>query len=161
MTTADVRQLTITRVVDAPRPLVYRAFTHPNDLAQWWGPAGNEMPPDTMDFDVRPGGHQQWTEVNPADPGVLVEVRIDLADVAENEVIDGVMRVAGRLPDGIEPFETRLRVEFYDEPAGRTRIEIRQWVPVPLEAPTRQGWQEALAKLDVALTGAATAWMEA
>jgi uncharacterized protein YndB with AHSA1/START domain len=157
---AKADHLSITRVVDAPRPLVYRAFTNPDDLAAWWGPTGNQLPRDEIDFDVRPGGHQRWTEVNPAAPDLHVHVHIDLADVAENELIDGVMRVAGRLQEGIEPFETRLRVEFHDEADGRTRIEIRQWLPGPLAAPSEQGWREAFAKLDVALAAAGAARVE-
>lgn len=152
--TAEAHHLSITRVVDAPRALVYRAFTNPEDLAAWWGPTGNELPRDEIDFDVRPGGHQRWTEINAAAPGIRIYVHLDLADVAENELIEGVMRVAGRLQDGIEPFETRLRVEFHDEADGRTRIEIRQWLPGPLAAPSEQGWREAFAKLDAALAGA-------
>nr|BFE63997.1 hypothetical protein GCM10020063_085230 [Dactylosporangium thailandense] len=50
-------------------------------------------------------------------------------DVADGELLEGVMHVSGRLQEGIEPFETRLRVEFHDEADGRTRIEIRQCLP--------------------------------
>lgn len=153
MTANDVRQLAISRDVDAPRALVYRAFTNPDDLAAWWGPVGNELVRDEITCDVRPGGHQRWTEINAATPGLRVHVRFDLAHVTENELIEGVMRVTGRLQEGIEPFETRLRVEFHDEPGGRTRIEIRQWVPAPVAGATEQGWREALTKLDTALTG--------
>lgn len=154
MTTA-ARPLAITRVVDAPRALTYRAFTDPEHFAAWWGPAGNELLQDEMHFDVRPGGHQCWTEVNADAPDLRVRGRLDLTDVAENELIEGVMRIGGRLQDGIEPFETRLRVEFHDEADYRTRIEIRQWLPDPLVAPSHQGWHEAFAKLDAALTAAA------
>lgn len=154
--TAEARHLAITRVVNAPRSLVYQAFTNPDDLAAWWGPTGNELPRDEIDFDVRPGGHQRWTEVNAATPGLRVHVHLALADVAENELIEGVMRVSGRLQEGIEPFETHLRVEFHDEPDGRTRIEIRQWLPGHLAAPSEQGWREAFAKLDAAMASAAT-----
>jgi uncharacterized protein YndB with AHSA1/START domain len=154
---AELHHLAITRIVEAPRALVYRAFTDPNELAAWWGPDGNELPRDEIDFDVRPGGHQRWTEVNPAAPDLRVRVHLDLADVTENELIEGVMRVAGRLPEGIEPFETRLRVEFHDEGDARTRIEIRQWLAGPLAAPSEQGWRQAFAKLDAALAGASAA----
>ena len=65
--------------------------------------------------------------------------------------------IIGILVAGIEPFETRLRVEFHDEADGRTRIEIRQWLPGPLASPSDQGWREAFAKLDVALAGAGAA----
>jgi hypothetical protein len=45
----------------------------------------------------------------------------------------------------------RSRVEFHDEPNGRTRLEIRQWLPAHLAGPTNQGWIEALEKLDATL----------
>lgn len=68
---------------------------------------------------------------------------------------------AHQLPrEGIEPFETRLRVEFPDGADRRTRIEIRQWLPGPLAAPGEQGWREALTKLDTALAGAGAARVE-
>jgi uncharacterized protein YndB with AHSA1/START domain len=61
------------------------------------------------------------------------------------------MRITGQLPDGSEPFETRMRVEFYDEPDGRTRLEIRQWLPEQYVSPSEGGWVEAFAKLDALL----------
>jgi hypothetical protein len=75
-------------------------------------------------------------------------VYIDLTDVANDEVLEGVMHVSGRLPGGFEPFETRFRIEFHDEPDGLTRLEIRQWLPAHLVAPSKQGWSEAFTKLD-------------
>ena len=90
MTPPPARHLAVTRVVDAPRELVYRAFTRPDEFARWWGPTGHEIPLDGMDFDVRPGGHQRWTEVSTADPLVRVHARFDLTDVV------------AELPDGVE-----------------------------------------------------------
>jgi hypothetical protein len=49
-------------------------------------------------------------------------IYVDLTDVADRELLEGVMHVSGRLQEGIEPFETRLRIEFYDEADGRTRL---------------------------------------
>ena len=144
-------QLAVTRVFDAPRQLVYQAFTDPDHLAAWWGPTGNTLPRDEIEFDVRPGGFQRWTEVNTAQPDLRVRVRVDLTDVVEGELIAGVMHVSGRLPDGIEPHRTRLRVEFHDEAGGRTRLEIRQWLPEDLRRPSAEGWRQAFAKLDAAL----------
>ena len=34
------RELVMTRVLDAPRDLVYEAWTNPRHIAQWWGPKG-------------------------------------------------------------------------------------------------------------------------
>jgi len=148
----EAPQIVVSRVFDAPRELVYRAFTDPDHVAAWWGPIGDSLPRDEMEFDVRPGGYQRWTEVFPAQPDLRVRIHIDLTDVADGELLDGVIHVTGRLPGGFEPFETRFRVEFYDEPDGRTRLEIRQWLPGHLTGPSEQGWSEAFSKLDALLT---------
>jgi uncharacterized protein YndB with AHSA1/START domain len=147
-------QIDISRVFDAPRGLVYRAFTDPDHFVAWWGPVGNSLPREEIEFDVRPGGHQHWTELSAADPGVRVRVTVDLTDVADGELLDGLMRVAGRLPEGIAPFETRVRIEFHDEADGRTRLEIRQWLPASQSGNADQGWGQALGKLDAALADA-------
>ena len=102
----DEPQLAISRVVDAPRRLAFRAFTDPDHLARWWGPSGNTLPRDEIEFDVRPGGFQRWTEVSAAQPDLRVHIHIDLTDVADGDLLEGFMHVTGRLPDGIEPFET-------------------------------------------------------
>jgi uncharacterized protein YndB with AHSA1/START domain len=144
-------QLSISRVFDAPRQLVYRAFTDPDQVAQWWGPIGDQIPRDEMEFDIRPGGYQRWTEIFPADPDIRVRVLIDLTAVADGELLEGVIHVRGRLPGGFEPFETRFRIEFHDEPEGRTRLDIRQWLPPEMASPSDAGWAEAFTKLDALL----------
>jgi uncharacterized protein YndB with AHSA1/START domain/DNA-binding transcriptional ArsR family regulator len=48
------KEVTITRLFEAPRELVFKAWTHPKLLAQWWGPAGFTNP--VCELDVRPGG---------------------------------------------------------------------------------------------------------
>jgi uncharacterized protein YndB with AHSA1/START domain len=151
MTTVTTPQLTLTRIVNAPRADVYRAFTDPDQFATWWGPIGNSVPRDKIEFDVRPGGHCQWSEVFPAEPGTWTEESLDLTDVVDGELLDGVMSITGHLPGGFEPFETRMRVEFYDEADGRTRLEISQWLPEHLASPSENGWNEALSKLEATL----------
>jgi uncharacterized protein YndB with AHSA1/START domain len=151
MTTTTTPQLALTRTFDAPRALVYQAFTDPEHFAAWWGPIGNSLPRDEMEFDVRPGGHQRWTEVFPAQPGSRVDARFDLEHVVDGELLDGILGITGQLPRGFEPFETRVRIEFHDEADGRTRLEIRQWLPEHLVSPSEQGWHEAFGKLDAAL----------
>lgn len=83
-------------------------------------------------------------------PDLRVHVHVDLTDVADGELLEGVMHVSGRLHEGVEPFE-RLRVEFHDESDGRTRLEIRQWLPEHLTHPSEEGWRQAFTKLDAAL----------
>ncbi len=48
------RDLRIERLFDAPRALVYEAWTNPALLSQWWGPV--HYPATHLDMDVRPGG---------------------------------------------------------------------------------------------------------
>jgi uncharacterized protein YndB with AHSA1/START domain len=153
MTTTTAPQLTVTRTFSAPRALVYRAFTDPVQFAAWWGPIGNLLPRDEIDFDVRPGGHLRWREEFPAEPEIRTHGSLDLTDVVEGELIEGTMRITGQLPAGYEPFETRIRIEFHDEADGKTRLEVRQWLAEDLVAPTENGWGEAFSKLDTVLAG--------
>ena len=67
------------------------------------------------------------------------------------KLIEGVMHITGVLPGNFKPFETRMRIEFHDEPDGRTRLEVRQWLPEHLASPTTNGWGEAFAKLEATL----------
>ena len=53
-TDSDPRAIVGTREYDAPRDLVFAAFTDPSHLAQWWGPNGFKT--TTLSFDMRPGG---------------------------------------------------------------------------------------------------------
>jgi len=48
------REITITRMFDAPRAMVFKAWTDPKVLAQWWGPKGFTNP--RCEFDARVGG---------------------------------------------------------------------------------------------------------
>jgi len=47
-------ELVITRTINAPRGLVFEAFTQKEHLKHWWGPAGWEM--EVIKLDLRPGG---------------------------------------------------------------------------------------------------------
>src|SRR5689334_3769802 len=53
-TKSERKQLVITRIFDAPRDLVYKMWTDPKHVAQWWGP--NEFTIPFCELDVRPGG---------------------------------------------------------------------------------------------------------
>lgn len=61
------REFTLTHVFDAPRELVWRAWTEPEQLAAWWGPEGLSTPLQTIEIDVRPGGVFRLTMVLDAD----------------------------------------------------------------------------------------------
>lgn len=56
MTLTSDTDFLLTRVLNAPRELVYKVYTDPQSVPQWWGPAAVTTIVDQMD--VRPGG--QW-----------------------------------------------------------------------------------------------------
>ena len=52
--TNDTRELIITRLLDAPRDVVYKAWTDEESLKQWWGPKGFDL--GVAEFSLQPGG---------------------------------------------------------------------------------------------------------
>ncbi len=48
------KEVTLTRILNAPRELVFKAWTDPKMLANWWGPRGFTNP--ECEVDLRPGG---------------------------------------------------------------------------------------------------------
>jgi uncharacterized protein YndB with AHSA1/START domain len=50
------RERTMSRTFEAPRDVVWRAWTEPAELAQWWGPRGMTVPLETVEINLRPGG---------------------------------------------------------------------------------------------------------
>jgi uncharacterized protein YndB with AHSA1/START domain len=54
MTPSDGLELRLERTLPAPREVVWRALTDPEELAKWWGPKGFTAP--SVDFDLRVGG---------------------------------------------------------------------------------------------------------
>ena len=50
--------LQMTRVIRAPRPLVFNALTEPDELAEWWGPSGFTAP--SVEVDLRVGGSYRF-----------------------------------------------------------------------------------------------------
>lgn len=61
-TTAEAPQFSITRVFDAPRELVWAAWTEEAELAQWLHPMGVSV--GSVSFDVRVGGRYRYTMTN-------------------------------------------------------------------------------------------------
>ena len=57
------RELDIVRVFDAPRQLVWDAWTDPDQIALWWGPKGMHTPRESVELDLRPGGVLRLTMV--------------------------------------------------------------------------------------------------
>jgi uncharacterized protein YndB with AHSA1/START domain len=147
MTAEASQELVISRVFDAPRELVYRAFIDPDQLAQWFGPVGFSVPRESVEIDPRPGGVERFVMVSDEDPTMTSPVNARFTEVIENELIVGVEAGAADGPPGAGPMTMRL--EFHDEAAGRTRVELRQG-PFSAEFAnqTREGWLSSFTKLD-------------
>jgi uncharacterized protein YndB with AHSA1/START domain len=62
VTTPDDQEIRIERIFDAPRDLVWRAYTEPQLIAQWWG-RGNRVEVERME--VERGGHWRYVEHDP------------------------------------------------------------------------------------------------
>ncbi|MEO6703778.1 MAG: SRPBCC domain-containing protein [Jatrophihabitantaceae bacterium] len=153
--TAATTELVITRDFDAPREVVYRAFTDPDQLAAWFGPVGFTVPRATVDIDVRAGGHQRFTMVNDDDPSITSPVNSTFTEVIENELLVGTETMQGfpGLPDGTV---MTARIEFHDLAAegqpGKTRLVLRQGpFPEAIEGGAREGWGSSFSKLDALL----------
>ena len=57
------REFVLIRAFEAPRELVWKAFTEPERMAQWWGPPGSKVGRYAMDF--RPGGRYHFSMTFP------------------------------------------------------------------------------------------------
>jgi uncharacterized protein YndB with AHSA1/START domain len=61
--TASDREIVLTRVVDAPRALVWKVWTDSAHVPQWWGPTG--FTTTTQEMDLRPGGRWRFVMRGP------------------------------------------------------------------------------------------------
>jgi uncharacterized protein YndB with AHSA1/START domain len=112
-------EITITRVFDAPRELVWEAWTDPDQLARWWGKRGWTALRPTIIMDVRPGGAFGLTSVNEEDgtemaqEGVFREVvepeRLVLEESSEDAWHDGAVTTVTFTDLGGDRTEMRFR----------------------------------------------------
>ena len=110
------RELVFTRVFDAPRSLVFRAWTEPEHVAQWWGPDG--FTTTIYEMDVRPGG--VWRFVMHGPDRVDYKNRIVFNEVVKPERL--VYTHAGEEAD--EAVHFHVTVTFTDQ-GGKTRLTMR------------------------------------
>ena len=113
-----------TRILDAPRALVFEMWTDPKHLSQWWGPNG--FTTTTSAFDLRPGG--MWRFVMHGPDGRDYENRITFEEVVPPERI--VYRHGGG--DDVEPVQFRTTVTFEDL-GGKTRLTMHGQFPSAAE----------------------------
>jgi uncharacterized protein YndB with AHSA1/START domain len=141
-----MQTLTTTRIFDAPREVVFQAWTDPKKLQRWWGPKGFTNP--VCEVDVRPGGairiHMRAPDgtVYPM-VGVFHEIVVPERLVFTSSALDG---------NGHPLFEVLNTVTFAAE-GGKTKLTVRASVSkvkgdaAPHLAGMEQGWSMALDRL--------------
>jgi uncharacterized protein YndB with AHSA1/START domain len=111
------REVTISRVIAAPRDLVFKAWTDPAHLARWWGPHGFTNP--VCEVDARVGGKLYIVMRGPDGTdypmrGVFTEVVAPLRLVFTNFPVDA---------DDRPLLEGHTTVTFAEE-GGKTRVTV-------------------------------------
>jgi uncharacterized protein YndB with AHSA1/START domain len=143
-TTPTDKEVVITRVVDAPRRLVFDAWTNPKHIPQWMtGPEGWSMP--VCEIDLRPGGswHYVWRK----------------ADGSEMAMSGGVKEVAA--PERLVTTESwgpewpeTLNTLVLTESGSRTTVTLTILYPskeardAALQTGMKDGMDESFARLD-------------
>jgi len=151
MTKTAAQEIAISRIFNAPPELVYRAFTDPDQLSQWFGPVGFSVPRDTVVVDPKVGGSWRMVMVSDEDPSVTSPIDATFSEVIENELLVGQQDVEG-IPGTEGVIRFTLRVEFHAEAGGKTRLELRQGpFTEQMGADTRTGWESSFTKLDALL----------
>ena len=113
-------QILITREFDAPRHLVYEAFTTPELVKRWWHAKRGEM--TVAEIDLRVGG--RWRYVMIADDGTEVGFHGEYREVVPNERIVSTEIYEG-LPDGVsEEDAATVNTATFTEVEGRTTLTI-------------------------------------
>jgi uncharacterized protein YndB with AHSA1/START domain len=142
-------EIVIERELDAPRELVWRVWTDPDEVAKWWGPEHFTTPREKIEFDLRPGGVCRLTMVGPD---------------GEEYPSDGRFRVFEpplRLSFGedttehpmIESGETTVEFVELDERRTKVVITSRMVCAQELLEMAQLGWRSQLDKLEALLAG--------
>ncbi|HYH19202.1 MAG TPA: SRPBCC family protein [Azospirillum sp.] len=132
------RELVLTRLIDAPRETLFRAWTDPELLKRWFAP----LPYTTTqaELDVRPGGTSRITMRSP-DGQDLPHSGVYL-EVVENEKLVFTDAYTSAWEPAGKPFMTAI-LTFEDE-GGRTRYTARvlHWTVEDREAHEKMGFHE-------------------
>jgi uncharacterized protein YndB with AHSA1/START domain len=113
-------QILITREFDAPRHLVYKAFTTPELVKRWWHAKRGEMTIAKIDLQV--GG--KWRYVMVADGGMEVGFHGEYREIVPNERIVSTEVFEG-LPEGVSEEEgATVNTATFIEADGRTTVTI-------------------------------------
>jgi uncharacterized protein YndB with AHSA1/START domain len=113
-------QILITRQFDAPRHLVYEAFTTPELVKRWWHANRGEM--TVAEIDLRVGG--SWRYVMVANGGFEVGFHGEYREIVPNERIVSTETYEGLPPDVSEEEGTAVNTATFTEVDGRTTLTI-------------------------------------
>jgi uncharacterized protein YndB with AHSA1/START domain len=157
------RELVIERIFDAPRELVWRAWTQPELVMRWWGPKDFTCP--AAKIDLRVGGKYLFCMQSASGPdfwqkgiwntGVYREIvpmeRLVMTDSFADEEGNVVPASHYGMP-GDWPLEMLVTVTF-EEFEGKTKMTLRHvGLPEAIEGDTGTGWKESFDKLAEELT---------
>lgn len=115
------REIVITRVFDAPRELVFEAWTKPEHLTRWFGPKGFSL--TTQEIDVRVGG--RWRFVFQGPDGATYDNRMVFLEVRRPELL--IFDHGSDRDD--DPGKFRVTVTFDAQSNGKTVVTLRQLHP--------------------------------
>jgi uncharacterized protein YndB with AHSA1/START domain len=138
------RELTITRIINAPPPIVFKMWTDPKHLKNWMGPRG--FTADHIEGDLRPGGF--WRScLHRGDGGRDLWQGGVYREIVENERL--VFTFAWDDENGNRGPETLVTVTFAEH-QGKTRMIFHQAVFNTVENRDghRGGWSSAFDRLD-------------
>ena len=150
-----VKQATLTRDFDAPRDLIFAAWTEPEHFAQWCGPQGFSVP--VVEMDVRTGGTFRIEMKSP--DGSTYPTKGTFTDVTPPERLV-MIDIGMEGPDGTSMMELQYTVTFEDL-GGKTRLTLT--IDVLKAAPefenvlegAQMGFTQAFEKLEAHLESAA------
>lgn len=147
------RGIEITRIFEASRELVWQAWTNPQHVMRWWGPAGFTAP--TCQIDLRVGGKYLFCMQAPDgtklwSTGIYEEIvppeRLVYTDSFADEAGNAVSASYYGMGDDI-PLEMVVTVTF-EEIAGKTKMMVRhQGLPGEIGEMTLLGWNSSFDKL--------------
>jgi uncharacterized protein YndB with AHSA1/START domain len=143
------RTIVIERELDAPRELVWKVWTDPDEVARWWGPEHFTTPREKIEFDLRPGGVCRLTMVGPD------------GQEYPNDGHFGVVEPPERLSFGqqstenpmIESGETTVELLELGERRTKVIVTSRMICAEELLPMARAGWGSQLDKLEALLAG--------
>jgi uncharacterized protein YndB with AHSA1/START domain len=141
-------QILIAREFDAPRHLVYRAYTEPELIKRWWSGERGEV--TIAEVDLRVGG--SWRYVMTANEGFEVAFHGTFREIVPDERLVGTELYEG-VPDATEDDAT-LNTTTFEEAGGRTTLttlvecHTRQVRDLIIESGMEGGMQEAMDRLE-------------